>query len=219
MNYLIQNLKRLCNKWRYGIDMKDVQRDAQFVNKDYYPFFYKGRRAEQNPHIFEFLNELSHVTDAKKIFELGFRNGGFTSILNDHRISRWANIYAYDIEHPQVEPDLHKVTFYYGDIFKQIERIGSSIADPLGQSIVFCDGGNKNLEFNMLAPYLKKGDIILTHDYAPNKQVFDDEYLGKRWDWFESWDGEQTKTILNEGLVPFCMEAANEAVWSCRIKN
>lgn len=211
-------LKNLWNKWRYGIDMRDIERDPNFPDKEYYPFFYKGVRAEQNPHIFEFLNELSLLTDAKKIFELGFRNGGFTSILNDHKISKWARIYAYDIEKPKKELDLHKVTWYYGDIFKQIDRIGSAIADPLGQSIVFCDGGDKNLEFQLLAPYLKKGDIILTHDYAPNKIEFENDYLNKRWDWFESWDGEQTKTILEQGLVPFCNELANNAVWSCRIK-
>jgi len=35
-----------------------------------------------------------------------------------------------------------------------------------GGCLVFCDGGNKIREFGLIAPYLKSGDFIMTHDWG-----------------------------------------------------
>jgi len=194
--------------------MNNVVPDPEFPDKDYYPFFYKGVRTEQNNNIFEFLNKLSRETSPMRILELGYRHGGFTSLLHDHCLSRNIPIYAYDIEALEKSKLSNRVMRVHGNIFHMIERIGGIIQNE-GQSLVFCDGGDKNLEFQLLSPYLKTGDVIMTHDYAPNKEIFEAEYLGKRWDWHESWYGEISATVLNENLKDFCTEEANAAVWSC----
>ena len=209
-------IKELYKRWKYGVNMKNVSADPEF-DKDYYPFFYRGIRIEQNPFIFEFLNKLSRETKPARIIELGYRYGGFTLLLDDHKLSKDSFIYAYDKIPSEKAPVSNKVNRAHCDVFKKIEEIGA-IIQCKGTSLVFCDGGDKNLEFNLLAPYLKEGDVIMTHDYAPNIKVFEEEYLGKRWDWLESWDGKMTNTIREQNLKPFCTEEANAAVWSCYIK-
>ena len=38
-----------------------------------------------------------------------------------------------------------------------------------GKTIVLCDGGDKPREFKTFSKYLKKGDLILGHDFSRNK--------------------------------------------------
>ena len=59
------------------------------------------------------------------------------------------------------------VTYHVGDVFDE------DIQDKIHQLIYennkvlfFCDNGNKIEEFNLYAPYLKKGDIIFVHDWG-----------------------------------------------------
>ena len=54
-------------------------------------------------------------------------------------------------------------------------KVSSKIIDFIqeeGKTIVLCDGGNKIKEFNLLAKYIKSGDIIMAHDYASTDKYF-----------------------------------------------
>ena len=201
-----------------GIKMDEVKPDPEFPDKDYYPFFYCGIKCEQNSHIFHFLDTLNkQLPPPKQIIELGYRAGGFTLLLDHHRLSRQAKIYAYDKIVHETAPTSEKVERRHGDVFHMVDNI-TEIIQRDGLTLLFCDGGDKNGEYNVFAPRLKEGDIIMTHDYAPNRKVWEDEYLGKKWDWFESWDGEMTNTSRDHNLVDFCTKEANDAVWSCKRK-
>ena len=89
---------------------------------------------------------------------------------------RGVEFYTYDVkkrwgEHlwkfkTDIEFDKH---FYQWDVFQHIEEIGKIISQP-GQTIVFCDNGNKPREFNVFSQFLKVGDIIVVHDW--NKEIF-----------------------------------------------
>jgi len=55
--------------------------------------------------------------------------------------------------------------FRLGDVFKKEQEIKEFITQE-GLSIVFCDGGNKEKEFNLFSQHLKLGDIIAVHDWG-----------------------------------------------------
>ena len=66
------------------IDFNQIHPDPDWPGKDYYPFYYKGFRVEQNPCIFNALDSLMEMSPITTIIEIGFRRGGFTKILDDH---------------------------------------------------------------------------------------------------------------------------------------
>lgn len=207
----------LSKQFNFGIDKTKIKKDPDF-NIDYYPFFYKGLRVEQNNNIFHALNETYKAgIQPSRIIELGFRHGGFTAILDDHFLSENASIYAYDIDTNTVCGLSDKVHLRHKDIFKSVSEIKDLILCD-GVTMVFCDGGDKNLEFQIFSNFLKKGDMILSHDYAPDIITWRNEYLGTKWDWFESWDGELEESCEKNDLVSFLPDVWNDAVWCSKIK-
>ena len=55
------------------------------------------------------------------------------------------------------------------DLLKFIDKTHSSPIDDDPERwniLVFCDNGNKPVEFNSIIPYLEKGDIIAVHDWG-----------------------------------------------------
>jgi len=206
------------------IEKEQIKNDPKFsdhTNSDgdyYYPFFYRGFRAEQkNPQIFDALDALAEKVKPKQIIEIGTNDGGFTKILEDHPISESAEIYSIDITPKVHQTQYSKANIVYGDCFKLELYISNKIKKD-GTSIVFCDGGHKNLEIQTYAKYLKQGDLILGHDYVPTKEQWEKEYLNEKWDWHETWDSQIEETIEREGLEDYLQPIFQEAVWKCLIK-
>jgi len=58
------------------------------------------------------------------------------------------------------------INYFHKDVFS--EEAISHISENIKQSktFIFCDGGNKVLEFNTYAPLLKSGDRIAVHDWG-----------------------------------------------------
>lgn len=182
-------------------------------------FNYKNRYVMQNNLAFDLLTKLYKEYNFDNIIEIGTANGGLTLFLRDLNTSDALTIYSYDIRLP---------TYYAPEIFKDINLItrDALCSDSLREiqkvianakrTLVLCDGGNKNLEFNVLAPLIKSGDFIMTHDYAPTKEYFENEINGKYWSWHESWDdGMRTglQFVKKYKEIDF-----SKAVWSCFYK-
>jgi len=87
-----------------------------------------------------------------------------------------------------------------------------------GTTIVLCDGGNKIHEFNLLAPFIKTGDFILAHDYASNKEDFEQNINMKFWNWHEIQDSDIQEVSDGNGLESFMQDDFTKAVWACKVK-
>lgn len=87
-----------------------------------------------------------------------------------------------------------------------------------GTTLVVCDGGSKKNEFRLLAPLLKKGDIIMAHDYVDTYKNFEDNYKDKIWNWREIGEEDIQEICLTYNLVPFMQDVFSKAVWACRRK-
>jgi len=70
-----------------------------------------------------------------------------------------------------------------------------------------------------LSNYLKVGDFILAHDYAENKENFEEKIKLKIWNWHEIQFSDIKEACEKNNLDNFQKEIFENVVWTCRIKN
>jgi hypothetical protein len=220
----VNNNKNILNleQWdKYMINQIDRTQIELSNNVVHHPFHYRGLRTEQSINVFNALDALYNYMDNKplQIIEIGSRNGGFTTILDEHNLSNTAKLYTIDIDgfNPNAKFS-DNVTQIKADCFAIESVIGNIISQP-GVTLVFCDGGDKIREINTFAKYLKPGDMIFGHDYAKDSETFNNTYRGKIWDWHELWDSAIEHTAIEYNLSPILPNDFDNAVWKSLIKN
>jgi len=183
-------------------------------------FMYKGLRCSQSPEVLAALDTLHDATahqPAVTIVEVGTLYGAFTTLLRDHDISAKAQIHTFDIVPHAVGPRPPLVHAWLGDIFiDQLPRAEAIIKAP-GRCFVFCDGGNKEREVNVLSQFLKVNDIILCHDYMKDPAMMGTEPAGF-WPGCESQFSNIKDALERHGCVPFAEAAMQRAVWGCFLR-
>ena len=116
----------------------------------------------------------------KQLIEFGTWKGGLSMYFLLYCLSENAKFTTYDtLKLPAYIDDnkkdilrhvLHFDKYFKNkDIFKEKKNIVNSIQSA-GRTFLFCDGGDKQLEFNTFAPLLKQDDIIAVHDW--NTEIF-----------------------------------------------
>jgi len=190
---------------------------------------YKNIRLQQNQYLVENLKNILSLIKPNRIVEIGTARGGMTLLMSDilNELGlKGSKIKTFDITirgHLK-NLKLENVEFYVGNIFNWGKRYldkPEEIVDFLseeGVNLILCDGGNKISEFNILAKYLKKGDIIMAHDYAPNREVFNSEYKDKIWNWLEIEDKYIKKSVEEYNLFDYEMDLIKPTAWVAKIK-
>lgn len=167
------------------------------------------------------LDKLQCVYDPKNIIEIGTAYGGFTYLLTKY--FKNADIYSYD---PNIRAGVEELAIMHN--FHYINRgvaLDDDISDEIiniinrrGKSIIFCDGGNKVNEFKQLAPHIKRGDLIMAHDYSKSISDFKMNVEGKIWDWCEITAEPLRETFKSYNLVPYMEDDFLSVAWGCFIK-
>jgi len=109
------------------------------------------------------------VVQFDKIIEVGYYKGGLTQYFAEFS-SDDCKVVAYDINDKYRSDENftfnNKISFEEVDCFSNqgFEKIKNEINHP-GKVLLFCDGGDKDREFNLFSPFLKSGDVIMVHDY------------------------------------------------------
>ncbi|MGA1049737.1 MAG: CmcI family methyltransferase, partial [Minisyncoccia bacterium] len=181
------------------------------------------------PKIFKKL--LSEVQPAR-ILEIGTFHGGLTLCLRDimDELGLQHNpILTYDINNQEflkplvvnrnVDVRTKNLFDYSQNSFISDEaqqELGSFIQQP-GVTLVLCDGGCKKCEYNIIAPLLKIGDIIMAHDYAPNQEYFEKHIQNKIWNWMEIQDSDINKCVMDNNLMSFNQDIAQQMAWCCKV--
>lgn len=132
------------------------------------------------------------------IIELGADYGGLTNMLADNPISANATIHTFDLNRDRFTnlwPE--KIIFHCLDIYANFEYI-SKLFDENHRVLVLCDGGNKALEYKELSKWLCYGDIIMAHDYYPDRAAFEAGKAEGRWNW---WEFSDEVALDNPSLV------------------
>lgn len=196
-------------------------------------FAYKYLFISQHPNVGNIFRSFLNNNHACRILEIGTMHGGLTlmikDILDDIGLSS-TSIRTYDIENQEflkplvVDTNVEVITENLFDRYYRVfrdEQTKNKITQYIqqeGLTIVLCDGGCKKCEYNILAPLLKKGDIIMAHDYAPDRNFFEQHMKDKIWDWMEIEDKDIKDISEKYSLVPYNQEEMLSIAWNCRKK-
>jgi hypothetical protein len=179
---------------------------------------YRGIQISQVLGIYLFFNK-DYLSQFDNIIEIGTYNGGLSSYIFDNK-KPGAYFISYDIDPSLNLTKREDIRFFIGDCFDPLPSFKiSGLIDKPGRILIICDGGNKTKEFNTFSKHLKKGDIIILHDYKQDQESWD-EYT-TYWQWpygFETqWD-EIKDAVSKNGLEPFDNKRANFFLWGSFIK-
>jgi glycosyltransferase involved in cell wall biosynthesis len=179
---------------------------------------YRNILLAQTPNITHEFNNI--LSEFNTIIEIGFNRGGLSIWLNDNKLKD-TKLICYDItnEFLQVEPEEgidFRIKNCYLDI--NVEEIKNEINRP-GKTLVLCDGGDKNFEFNTFSKLLKKGDVIMCHDYCENQNDY--SKITSRIGWptpGESFYESIEDSIKNNNLTPYRYDEFKNVLWGSFIK-
>ena len=197
-------------------------------------FGYKGATTMQIPAIKEPFRELFNTIKPRRVLEIGTSSGGLTLILRD--ILDDIGLKECDLRTYDVNPDHDRTIllnsnlnydFRLKNLFNQpysdlCDINGQEVIEYIakdGPIVVLCDGGCKVNEFNILSKFLKSGDIIMAHDYAPTVEHFESVNKNKIWNWCEIFDTDVDDACKVNNLIPYMADEFTAVVWLCRIKS
>jgi len=127
-----------------------------------------SREIRQTEEGFRFWESFLAKQNFKRLIELGTCPGFLSVYLYLYCIEKGKEFYTYDKQDCGSSPvkDLinFRKVFNQLDIKEYVYTIGGLIRAK-GQTILFCDDGDKEWEINTFSEFLKSGDIILTHDW------------------------------------------------------
>jgi len=190
---------------------------------------YKNIIPQQNKYFFDNLEKILILIKPDRIVEIGTGRGATTRYMSDICKKNLPNakIKTFDIKarhHFKPHEDLNNVEFCDENIFNYNEKKlikPNLICDFLskkGVNLILCDGGNKIAEFITLSPILNVNDIIMAHDYAPNKKIFENEYKGIIWDWCEITDEDICDAVEKNNLESYNEKLFKQTAWVAKIK-
>lgn len=207
----------------------NAEQMMQYVTPDLDPrknadhlFIYKDLHCRQTRRVFHSLDALTLAlisNSPKTIIEVGTFHGAFTQVLRDHDISDGADIHTFDIKDFR-QPRIAETTYHIGDIFgEQLSVFKELVAKP-GRCLVFCDGGNKELEVNTLCEFLKENDIILCHDYCKSLDIMTNKEIVGNWppEQYESQWCNIKERLTQNSFIPFLEDEMQRALWGCFVR-
>jgi hypothetical protein len=191
-------------------------------------FVYKGLTIMQHKDITLQFEKLILEIKPKRILEIGTSSGGLTLLLRDLLDNNGfenTELRTYDINDPQYLYQHNKnidirvkniFNHQYDELMEKEEIIDFIIQD--GPTIVLCDGGSKINEFNILSHHIKKGDVIMAHDYSKDHEYFEQNIKNKIWNWCEITESHIQGSSQINNLVPYMEDEFASVVWVCKIK-
>jgi hypothetical protein len=187
---------------------------------------FKGHSAQQFHDAYQVFYDFIKDVKPKRILEIGTALGGFTNFLkivcDDLQLD--TNIRTYDINSYTWYDNMKelgidvRVENIFTEGFLDMNQDVKDYIQQDGITIVLCDGGWKIGEFNLISKYIKSDDFILAHDYAENREVFDQRIYGKIWNWFEISDSDIHQATVDNNLVIYKKDTFENVAWTCRKK-
>lgn len=187
---------------------------------------FAGETAMQNYNAFSVIWDLLESSQPKTIIEIGTASGGFTRFLKlaADSLDLDARVITYDVNSSPKRKSLLNYGIEYREeqcFTKETEGNLLKLKDDIqsqGTTIVFCDGGHKITEFNILSEFIKSGDIILAHDYSYSKEIFESKIKNKIWNFCEVTYDKIQEAVEKNNLEPHEAELMNNVVWASFIK-
>lgn len=189
-------------------------------------FLYDGiHTTQQVSNIKSFFEFLLKEERFDTIIEIGTSLAGLTYILDDiikdNNLPH--NIHTFDFSYKDyVDNFLKERECNYHICDERTDEFKTKIKDLLmtgGKCLLLCDGGNKKEEFNLYSDFLKKGDIIMAHDYSLNQEFFNEKINNKIWNWFEIEYKDIEDSVIRNKLSEYSKLNFLFAAWACYEKH
>lgn len=187
---------------------------------------FKGHTAQQFHDAYQVFYDFIKDVKPKRILEIGTALGGFTNFLKIvcDELQLDTNIRTYDINSyiwydnmREIGIDV-RVENIFTEGFLDMDQEVKDYIQQDGLTIVLCDGGWKIGEFNLISKFIKSGDFILAHDYAENREIFEQQIYGKIWNWFEISDSDVHQSTIENNLEIYKKDTFENVAWTCRKK-
>lgn len=188
---------------------------------------YNGWGAQQNYNAFEVFHNFINDVKPKRILEIGTSLGGFTSFLKytSDKLGIQCDVLTYDIYEKSWYTELTsmgidvRIKNVFSEGYTEVDQEVVDFIQSDGTTIILCDGGDKVREFNILSNYMKSGDFILGHDYAFDKNTFDEKVNRKLWNWHELSEKDIENACDRNNLKDYNREIFESVVWICKQKS
>jgi hypothetical protein len=187
-----------------------------------------GLQMMQNRHAILAVDRLLRALDddgcrPARIIELGTGCGGLSVLFQLHALTSGTAFTTYD--HATHGTGARQLFDRLGVDARQanleapftIAEIARRIQEP-GVTLLVCDGPDKIGEVARFAPYLKRGDLVMAHDYAVSRDEFDHHLRGRRWNYCEITESDIVAAVDRHGLEPVCADQLSPAAWMCKVK-
>lgn len=164
-----------------------------------------GIELQQNHNAIPAIDLLFDAVEPMRLIEIGTAAGGLTVFLGIYGAAKGIDVITYDITDYRQYRDIHNelgIQFRNCDVFNDMDALEKEIKKE-GVTVVFCDGGDKPREFKMIAPMLKKGDVVLAHDYCNDP---------------ETWPVSEINDSVFDtplGVEKFMQDFLGQAAWLC----
>lgn len=191
-------------------------------------FIYENLIISQHPNVGEKFKKLIDEYKPLRVLEIGTSDGGLTLLIRDlldnvgltntivrtYDVNEQKNL---KLKNRNIEIITKNVFNYpYSDLDYPDEV--KEFIQSEGRTLVLCDGGSKKNEFRLLSQFLKNGDMIMAHDYAPNENYFNENVKDKIWNWLEIQDSDINQSCITYNLKPYMEDEFRSVVWVCKIK-
>ncbi len=186
---------------------------------DYKLLFYNSIQVSQVIGALQVIHE-NFLSQFDTIVEIGTYNGGLSSWVYDLKKPE-AKFVSYDIDPVINNSNRIDIDFRIGDCFE--EKTKNEIIELIkteGSSLLLCDGGDKNREFNVFTEHMKDGDHIMLHDFLVTEEQFSS--LQQYWQW--PYGNESDLPSVTDTIAKFNLKKDEKyddflsTFWGCYIK-
>jgi hypothetical protein len=222
-----------------------TNQEKKCISNMHLPFF--GCFMQQHPNAPRAINQLLLDYNFSTIIELGTHDGGLSTLLalycylskmpasckntnepvlykNNTHHKTPKEFFTFDnTVRDQTSINLIEALggkFFQYDVLtneKCISEVGNLIRKQ-GRTLLLCDNGDKVKEFNIYSKFLKRGDIIMSHDFFENEQQFEQAKSEERWFSWETKLDDIKQACTDNSIINIHKEIFNECVWFCGMK-
>jgi hypothetical protein len=182
--------------------------------------------AQQASRAYSVFYDFLAISRPKRILEIGTGMGGFPAFLkiccDDLELD--TTVLTYDVvsqywfdEIRELGVDI-KIENIFSEDWTSVNEYVTNYVQGDGLTIVLCDGRFKIKEFRIFSELIKSGDFIMAHDYAENKQIFNDDIYQKVWNWCEITEDDISSSCEANNLKDYKKKDFNSAAWVCKLK-
>lgn len=176
--------------------------------------------ASQVPAAIENLSKI--IQDFDLILEIGTERGTLSYWIQSNKKTN-SEFRTYEINPNLIllnENDKALINIRHMDCFSPecIEEI-KTLIQTKGRTLLLCDGGSKNKEFQLYAPYLKSQDVIMLHDYTDSEEDFKSYQQKHGWPHYAESSYEAIKeSVEQNNLEKYMYPEFKSSFWGCFIK-